>query len=72
MIPACYSLNDVERDYRRGLITEKEVIAYIKKWNAQPCRLTQAVLSDGSIRNFDPEVSGGFYRHLKEKFGLKL
>ena len=66
-----HSLNDVERMYRQGTASEAEVIEYLRAWNAGP-HFTQAVLSDGAIRNFDPEKSGVFYRHLAAQFGLRL
>jgi len=65
------SLNDVERYYRNGQASEAEVTEYLKAWNANS-HFTQAVLVDGAIRNFDPEKSAIGYRHLKEKFGLRL
>ncbi len=66
------SLQQVEDGYRYGSISEAEVIDYIKLWNAGPCRFTQAILSDGAIRQFDPEKCGKMYRHLQAKFNLRL
>jgi hypothetical protein len=71
MISKTASLNDVERMYRNGTASVQEVTEYLRAWNAGP-HFTQAVLSDGAIRNFDPEKSGVFYRHLKDEFGLRL
>lgn len=65
------SLNDVDLLYQQGRITEDEVTRYLIAWNAGPVH-TQAVLQDGRIKNFLPENSGVFYRHLKDKFGLRL
>jgi hypothetical protein len=65
------SINQVEKLYRQGLITEEKVTEYLKSWNAEP-HFSQAILSGGAIRTFDPEKSGIFYRHLQEKFGLIL
>jgi len=65
------TLNQVDEMYRQGSISEEETIEYIRAWNNGP-HFTQAVLTDGKIRNFDPEKSGVFYRHLKEKFNLNL
>ena len=64
------SINDVERLYRGGQISEDEVVKYIREWNAGP-HFSQAVLSDGRIRLFDPEKSFVFYRHLAERFGIR-
>ena len=66
-----YSLNEIENMYQYGMVTEEEVIEYLKSWNSGP-HFTQAVLDGYRIRNFDPEKSGVLYRHLKEKFGLQL
>ena len=66
------SLGEVEYMYQKGMISEQETIEYIKLWNAGPCRFTQAILADGAIRQFDPERSGKFYQHLKDKFNLNL
>lgn len=65
------NINEMENYYRNGLVSEEETIAYLCKWNQGP-HFTQAVLTDGSIRNFDPEKSGWAYKHLQEKFQLKL
>lgn len=65
------SIADVERLYQQGLASEAEVVSYLREWNQGP-HFTQAVLQDGAIRNFDPETSSGFYRHLREKFALRL
>jgi len=72
MIAKHHCLNEVERMYRQGNVSDEEVTEYLRAWNATPGRFTQAVLLDGAIRNFDPEKSGVFYRHLKDRFGLKL
>jgi hypothetical protein len=66
-----HTLNQVNEMYRQGSIGYKDVTEYLISWNAGP-HFTQAVLSDGKIRNFDPEKSGVFYRHLKDIFGLHL
>ena len=71
MIPATANLNDVECGFLRSDYSEKEVTEYLRAWNAGP-HFTQAVLYDGRIRNFDPEKSGWCYRHVAEKFGVKL
>lgn len=65
------SLDEVENFYQRGIISEEEVVAYLRLWNAGP-HFTQAVLFDGRIRNFDPEKSADIYRNQQEKFGLIL
>ena len=72
MISADFSLNDAESAYRNGTCSYEELVEYLRKWNAFPGHFTQAVWSDGAIRNFDPEKSGVFYRHMKEEFGLRI
>lgn len=71
MNTAQMSLKEVNYAYQQGLLSEQEAIEYIREWNAGP-HFTQAVLIDGSIRNFDPEKSGVFYKHLKDIFNLRL
>ena len=69
------SIDEVENAYRQGRVSEEDVVQFLRKWNATPGRFTQAVLSDGAIRNFDPEEDKGqvaAYRHLKDKFNLQL
>ena len=65
------TLNEVEQFFREGRVTEDEVAVFLRAWNAGP-HFTQAVLTDGRIRNFDPALSGACYRHLKDRFGLRL
>ncbi len=64
-----YSLGDIDTMYRDGRVSEDEVAEYLRAWNATPGRFTQAVLRDGGIRQFDPEVSKP-YRELWDKFGV--
>jgi len=46
-----YSLNDMEKAYQNGQVTEEEVKEYLEKWNATPGRFTVAEFGDGAIRN---------------------
>lgn len=64
------SLDQAEAAWRQGLISEAELVAFIRQWNSGP-RFCQAVLSDGAVRVFDPERSGWCYRHLRDEFGLQ-
>ena len=63
-----HSINEVEAMYHRGMVSEPELVAYLRAWNAGP-HFTQAVFCDGRIRNFDPE--NGCYKHLWERFGVR-
>lgn len=45
------TLNDVDRLYREGLMSEAETLAYIEEWNKGP-HFTYAVLRDGAVRNY--------------------
>ena len=46
-----YSLSQVESAFHEGLLAESEVEEYIKRWNANPGRLTQATFSGYNIYN---------------------
>ena len=46
-----YSLNEVERMYHNGILTEDEVEEYIKRWNATPSRFTHATFIGYNIYN---------------------
>ena len=46
-----YSLNQVEKMFQNGLITEQEVEEYLLMWNATPGRLTTAKFSGWNIYN---------------------
>jgi len=63
------SLRDLETRYRAGGVSESDLRAYLKAWNATPGRFTQAVWSSGAIRQFDPE-KGNVYPHLAAEFGV--
>lgn len=65
------SLSDVDKLWREREITEAQAIAYIRMWNAGP-HFTRAVLYGSFIGQFDPETDGHRYRHLEEKFNLRL
>lgn len=65
------SLQTAEDRYRQGRATREEVAAFLRAWNAGPV-LTQAVLVDERIRNFDPVERRGMYGHLYEEFGVRM
>ena len=65
-----YSINEMQALYWQGAVSEADIVEYLRKWNATPGRLTQAVFADGAIRNFDPEKSR-WYTHLYAKFGVR-
>lgn len=65
---AGFSINEMQDKYRWGSVSDEDMCEYVRAWNAGP-HFTQAVFSDGAIRNFDPE--SGAYRHLWEKFGVR-
>jgi len=46
-----YSLDQVERAYQNGLLTEEDVDEYILQWNATRGRLTTAKFSGHYIYN---------------------
>jgi len=46
-----YSLGQVEDAFHNGILSEKEVEAYILHWNKTPGRLTQATFSGYNIYN---------------------
>ena len=62
------TLEEVEVLYQRALISFEETRDYVRKWNAGP-HLTQAVIFDGRIRNFDPETNRA-YKHLYAEFAV--
>lgn len=47
------TLNEVNRLYCVGLVDSDAVDAYIRAWNAGPCRFTRAYRMDGAIRNVE-------------------
>ena len=63
------SLDEINAAYRSGGISTAEVTAYLRTWNAG-ADFSQAVISDGGIRTFDPEKSP-FYQHLYKEFGVR-
>ena len=65
-----YSINQIEEMARFGSITEADITAYLRAWNAGP-HFTQAVWADGRIRNFDPENKGRPYAQLWEQYGVQ-
>jgi hypothetical protein len=65
------SLNEVERLWRAGCISETLATEYVRLWNTGP-HLTQCVIWDGAFRTFDPERSSALYRYLKDEFNLQL
>lgn len=62
------SLEQADNYFRQGQISEAEIIEYLRAWNSGP-HFTQAVLSDGAIRNFDPDRIK-YPREIEERFGV--
>ena len=46
-----YSLNQIEKMFHEGTITEEEVETYLLMWNATPGRFTVATFSGYNIYN---------------------
>jgi hypothetical protein len=69
MLTSNSSLERAEELKRNGWITYDELRDFIRNWNAGP-HFTQAVYTDGRIRNFDPDRSI-MYRHLYAEFGVR-
>lgn len=46
-----YSLDQVEKAFQNGILTELEVEEYIKNWNETKGRLTKATFSGYNIYN---------------------
>ena len=63
------SLNDVERFFQHGYWSRERTVAFVRKWNEGP-HFTQAVVTEGTIRNFDPERNH-IWRHLYKECGVK-
>lgn len=63
------SLDRAESLYRSGMVSESELETYLRQWNAGP-HFTQAVLIDGSIRNFDPD-KWGYPSAVEARFGVR-
>lgn len=63
------SLEEIERLFLWGSISEEEMIDYIKKWNDGP-HVCQAFFFSGRIRLLEGEKCKLYYPQLKEKFNL--
>jgi len=66
-----YSLAEMENLCRDGRVTDEEMTAYLRAWNATPSRFTQAVWADGRCRQIVPTEQPCAYRRLWAQYGVR-
>lgn len=66
------SLERIMLAAKRGEIGEPDIAAYLRLWNAGPCRFTQAVFDGRRIVQIDREKGSPFYAHLFERYGATM